>query len=126
MEKSAKVLVALAYFLTLTLVDIVVVEGYYRPAGAWNTIWVWHTIFDIFAFVMPCLIALRFRTRLPLLVPVLCAFGVEDTAFYWLQLRWPTTYTGVFILWLWAPPIQLVLPINLIGIALAYAIVTVS
>jgi hypothetical protein len=110
---------SLLLFLALTLIDIMVVECYYRPRGAWDTVWLWHQIYFILWISLPLLLCGRLRRIVPASVIVAFLFGIEDTMFYLLQLHFPSpVYTGVAILGIWEPTLQTGLAVNLLGLAM--------
>jgi len=108
---------SLLLFLALTVVDIIVVESYYRPSGAWDTVWLWHQIYFILWASLPLLLCVRLRRILPASVILAFLFGIEDTMFYLLQLRSPSpVYLGVAIVGIWEPTLQTGLAVNLLGL----------
>jgi hypothetical protein len=108
---------SLLLFLLLTLIDITVVESYYRPSRAWDTIWLWQQIYAILWTSLPLLLCVRLRRILPASVIVAFVFGVEDTMFYFLQLRSPSpVYLGVAILGIWEPTLETGLAVNMLGL----------
>jgi len=111
-------LITALLFFALVVLDIVVVEGIFRPAGLWNVIWLWNIIFWTVIILLPITVAIRLQTHLPLYVPLLVAFGLEDTAFYMLQLRLPMYYVGVSILGIWEPNRDIVLMLNLFAVVI--------
>ena len=66
--------------------------------------------------VVPVVVAIWMRSRFPLYIPLLIAFGLEDTAFYSLQLKAPAYYVGISILGIWEPRRDLALTLNLLGV----------
>lgn len=102
-------------FLLLTLLDIIVVEGYYRPTDAWGSIWVWHNIYAILYVGIPIIISLKLRSFIPISIIIAFAFGIEDTTFYALQSTLPAHYIGVEILGVWDPSVATALILNLMG-----------
>ena len=123
--KTIQISVAsLLLFLALTVVDIMVVESYYRPNGAWNQVWVWHQIYFILWTSLPILLCIRLRRIIPASVIVAFLFGIEDTMFYLLQLRSPSpVYFGVAILGIWEPTLQAGLTANLLGLMMIAIVV---
>ena len=115
-KTSAKCGLTVLVFLLLTLLDIIVVEGYYRPTAAWGSIWFWHYLYFILYVGIPIFMALKLRSFVPLSMIVAFAFGIEDTLFYVLQFRLPATYVGVEILGVWEPSFTTGLIFNLIGL----------
>lgn len=114
-------------FLALTLVDIVVVECYYRPRGAWDTVSSWHQIYSILWISLPLLLCVRLRRILPASVIVAFLFGIEDTMFYLLQLRSPSpVYPGVAILGIWEPTLQTGLAVNLLGLIMIWMVMRID
>ena len=73
---------SLLLFLALTVVDIIIIESYYRPSGEWDTIWLWHQVYSILWVSLPLLLCVRLRRILPVSVIVAFLFGIEDTMFY--------------------------------------------
>ena len=88
---------------SLTLLDIVVVEGYFRPMQAWNSILIWHMIYRIIFITIPLIACYFFRHFAPLATWFFFIFGLEDTLFYALQGYLPLNYPGVYVLWFWEP-----------------------
>lgn len=111
---------------SLTLLDILVVETIYRPAQAWNRIIIWHILYKIIFITVSLAASHFFRNLAPLTTLFFFLFGLEDTLFYALQGYIPTQYPGVHVLWFWEPTLDLVLQVNLIGLAtiLLFGIVT--
>jgi hypothetical protein len=111
---------------SLTILDILVVETIYRPTQAWNSIIVWHIIYKIIFITIPLAASHFFRNLAPLTTLFFFLFGLEDTLFYALQGYIPTQYPGVHVLWFWEPTLDTVLQANLIGLAiiLLFGIVT--
>jgi len=102
-------------FLLLTLLDIIVVEGYYRSTGAWASVWVWHSIYTVLYLGIPIIVSLKLRSFIPISIIIAFTFGLEDTTFYALQFTLPTHYIGVEILGVWEPSLATALIFNLIG-----------
>jgi hypothetical protein len=93
-----------------------VVEFYFRPREAWDTIWFWHLVYFVLWTSLPLLLCVRLRRILPASVIVAFLFGIEDTMFYFLQMRSPSpVYLGVAILGIWEPTLQTGLALNLLG-----------
>jgi hypothetical protein len=109
-------------FFVLAALDIAVVEGIFRPFRLWNAIWLWNIVFWTMIIMLPLTVALRMQTHLPLYIPLLVAFGVEDTAFYLLQLKLPVYYVGVSILGIWEPNRDIVLALNLVAVIIVLII----
>jgi hypothetical protein len=120
--RSSSIAVTILLFLSLVLLDIVVVESFFRPSSLWGTIWVWNIAYLTVILVATIAVAGWTRSHLPLYALVLFAFGLEDTAFYSLQLKAPAYYVGVSILGIWEPQRNLVLTLNLLGLALVAVI----
>lgn len=116
---------SLLLFLGLTLLDIIVVESYYGPRGAWDRIWLWHYVYAVLWISLPLVLCVRLRRILPASVVVAFLFGIEDTAFYLLQLRSPV-YLGVAILGIWEPTLQIGLALNLLGLAVIQTVAWVD
>ncbi len=112
------VLITVFLFFVLVVLDIAVVESIFRPFKLWNAIWMWYIVFATLVIVLPIAVCIWMQTHLPLYIPLLNAFGLEDTAFYLLQLQLPTYYVGVSILGIWEPNRYTVLMLNLVGVAL--------
>ena len=107
---------SLLLFLGLTGLDIIVIESYYRPSGAWDTVWLWHQIYFILWTSLPILLSVRMRRILPVSVIVAFIFGIEDTMFYILQLHLPSpVYLGVAVLGVWEPTLRVGLGLNMLG-----------
>lgn len=102
--------------LGLTFLDIAVVESYYRPLQAWNSIIIWHLIYKTIFLTVPVIACYYFKTLAPLATWFFFIFGLEDTVFYALQGCLPSYYPGVTVLWFWEPSLELVLQINSIGL----------
>ena len=103
----------------LTVLDIVVVEGYYRPRNAWSTINQYHVIWDMLYLATGIVAAILLRHPMPFFtISVGFAFGLEDTLYYLLQDKLPTIYTGINILWFSEPTRFTVLALNVFAIAL--------
>lgn len=105
-------------FLGLVVVDIAVVETIFRPSNLWGMIWMWNIVFRTVLIVVPLVTAWRMRSHFPLYIPLLSVFGLEDTAFYSLQLKWPAYYVGVSVLGIWQPDSSLALMLNLLGVTM--------
>ena len=115
---SASCTLTALFFLLLTLLDIIVVESYYRPTGAWSSIWLWHSIYFILYVGIPILMSLRLRSLIPLSIIIAFTFGIEDTMFYALQSTLPARYIGAEILGVWQPSLATALTFNLLGLVL--------
>ena len=106
--------------LVLTILDILVVETFYRPvcntSEEWKIIWKWHAIYISLIVTLPLLATIKLRNFTPLGTWLFFSFGLEDTLFYALQGYLPTQYPGISILGVWEPTLNLVLQINLIGL----------
>ena len=100
----------------LTLLDIAVVEGYFRPMQAWESIIIWHVIYRTIFLTLPLIACYYFRHLAPLATWFFFIFGLEDTVFYALQGYLPSYYPGISILWFWEPSLNLVLQINSVGL----------
>ena len=116
-----KVLLALIILcLSLTLLDIAVVENFYRPicqtSEDWQIIWKWHAIYISLIVILPLLTAIKQKSFIPLGAWLFFLFGLEDTLFYALQGFLPQQYWGIQILGIWEPLLSQVLPINLFGL----------
>jgi hypothetical protein len=109
------VLTAICVF--LTILDIGVVESYYRPIQAWDSIWVWHMIYRAIFIVTPVIASYFMKSLIPLATWFFFLFGLEDTLFYAFQGYLPQCYYGVSVLWFWEPSVTLVLQLNLVGLA---------
>jgi hypothetical protein len=110
-----------------TLLDMIVVESYYRSTDAWDSIWLWHSIYLVLYLGIPILMSLKLRSFIPLSIIIAFAFGIEDTTFYALQSRLPAQYIGVEILSVWEPSLATALAFNLLGLILiCLFLVTVS
>jgi hypothetical protein len=106
--------------LLLTILDILVVETFYRPvchtSEDWQIIWKWHVIYRFLIVMLPLLVAIKLRNITPLGTWLFFSFGLEDTLFYALQGYLPAQYPGISILGVWEPSLNLVLQINLLGL----------
>ena len=100
----------------LTLLDIIVVESYYRPSQAWDRIWVWHMIYRTIFIITPLVGSYFSRSLVPLVTLFFFLFGLEDTLFYALQGYLPLQYSGISVLWFWEPSLNLVLQMNFLGL----------
>jgi hypothetical protein len=113
--------------LTLTILDIIIVEIFYRPvchtSEDWQIIWKWHFIYTLLIVTLPSLAAIKFRSLIPLGAWLFFIFGLEDTLFYSLQGYLPAQYYGVSIFGVWEPMLNFVLQINFLGLVtlLAFA-----
>ena len=116
-KTPAKCGLTVLVFLLLTVLDIIVVEGYYRPTGSWGSIWFWHYLYFILYVGTSMFMALKLRSFIPLSIIVAFVFGVEDTLFYVLQFTLPASYVGVEILGVWEPNLTTGLIFNLVGLA---------
>jgi len=105
-------------FFFLTLLDILIVELYYRPLEAWSGIWRYHVVYIALQYGIPLLWAIKTRSWYPLQTWILWLFGLEDTAFYLLQGRIPERFWGVSIAGVWQPGWDWVFTINTIGLTL--------
>lgn len=112
--KSWFVVILLCFL--LTLLDIIVVEGHYRPLQDWDRIWVWHRIHLTVFVITPLLMVYFLRSFVPLATWFFFHFGLEDTLFYALQGYLPPHYYGISILGFWEPSLNLVFQINLLGL----------
>jgi len=108
-------IVALLVF-SLTLLDIFIVETFYRPTQAWNTIWQYHIVYWTLIAASPIIAAYLTKSLIPLTTYILFFFGVEDTLFYALQGYLPETYWGVSIAGIWQPAASTVLVLNIVGL----------
>lgn len=121
LKKPLSALVGLV--LLLTILDIIVVETFYRPTGAWSQIWKYHLIYWTLIVTLPLIAAYKTQSLIPLLTYILFFFGVEDTLFYGLQGYLPKTYWGVSVAGFWQPNLNLVLALNAVGLMLTATIV---
>ncbi|MFA5364561.1 MAG: hypothetical protein WC325_05195 [Candidatus Bathyarchaeia archaeon] len=101
----------------MTILDIAVVESYYRPIQAWNSIWVWHLLYRTVFIVTPVIASYFMKSLIPLATWFFFLFGLEDTLFYAMQGYLPPLYYGVNVLWFWEPSVTMVLQMNLVGLA---------
>jgi hypothetical protein len=115
-------LITVFLFFVLAALDVAVVESIFRPFRLWNAIWLWSIVFWAMIIVLPLTVAIRMQTHLPLYIPLLVAFGVEDTAFYLLQLKLPMYYVGVSILGISEPNRHIVLALNLVAVIIVLII----
>lgn len=119
MSNARTVGLTLVYLFVLTGLDILVVEGYYRPTGTWGTISVWHLPLWWIGFItLPLILALSAQSIIPLWLPVAAKFGVEDTLYYMMQLRLPEKYQGVSILGIWEPSLFIGIMLTLVGVSI--------
>lgn len=116
------VLITVLIFFVLVALDIVVVESIFRPSALWSEIWMWNIVFGTLVIVLPLMVAARMQTHLPLYIPILVAFGLEDTAFYSIQLKMPAYYVGISILGIWEPKRDAALVLNLLGVLVVVVI----
>jgi len=98
----------------------VVVEGYYRPLGAWDRIWVWHAICVTVFGSVPLVAAYCLRSFVPLVTWFCFLFGLEDTVFYGLQGYLPSQYLGIQVLDVCESSLVLVLQSNFVGLAVMF------
>jgi hypothetical protein len=122
LARSSCIAVTILLFFSLVLLDIVVVESIFCPSSLWGTIWMWNIAYLTMTLAAPIAVAKWTRSHFPLYVLLLFAFGLEDTAFYSLQLKAPTYYVGVSILGILEPQRDLVLTLNLLGLAVVAVI----
>ena len=115
-KSSSKYAVTVLAFLLLTVLDIIVVEGYYRPNQAWGGVWIWHEVYFILYVGTSIAMSLKLRSFIPLAIIVAFVFGIEDTVFYMLQFTLPARYVGVEILGVWEPSLTTGLAFNLLGL----------
>lgn len=108
--------VLIALCISLTLLDILVVETFYRPTQAWDRIITWHIIYRTIFIITPMIAVHIFRNLAPLATWFFFIFGIEDTLFYALQGYLPTQFLGVYVLWFWEPALNMVLQANLLGL----------
>ena len=102
--------------LVLTFLDIFIVEIFYRPTEAWSEIWKYHYFYWSLIVILPLIVAVKTKTLYPFAVWIFFQFGLEDTLFYWLQLKNPPIYWGVTILTVFEPTWNLVLFFNVVGL----------
>lgn len=121
MKKPLSALVVLV--LLLAILDIVVVETFYRPTAAWSQIWKYHTIYWMLIVALPLIASYKTQSLIPLLTYILFFFGVEDTLFYGLQGYLPKTYWGVNVAGIWQPSLNLVLALNTVGLMLSATLI---
>ena len=118
--KVCLVLVTLCF--ALTILDIIIVETFYRPicitSEDWQIIWKWHMLYGALIAMVPLFVAIKLRSLIPLGTWLFFIFGLEDTLFYVLQGYLPLQYPGISILGIWEPLLVQVLPINLVGFSL--------
>ena len=117
-KSSSKYAVPVLAFLLLTVLDLIVVEGYYRPNQAWSSIWIWHGVYLILYVGTSIAMSIKLRSFMPLAIIVAFVFGIEDTVFYMLQFTLPARYLGVEILGIWQPSLTTGLAFNLLGLIL--------
>jgi len=115
-KTSSKYPVTVLAFLLLTVLDIIVVEGYYRPNQAWSRVWTWHAVYFVLYVGTSVAMSLKLRSFVPLAIIVAFVFGIEDTVFYMLQFTLPARYLGVEILGVWQPSLTTGLAFNLLGL----------
>lgn len=121
--KITLILLLLLSFLAFTIVDVIVVETYYRPREDWDSISKWHKAFLLLVVGSLILFAVHIR-NFPLVfatifLAVLFAFGFEDTMFYMVgQGRLPETYRGVSLMNIPEPTREQVLKMNVAGFVL--------
>ena len=113
--RNGKILIL---FVALTLLDIIVINFYYAPVGDWNEVWRYHIIYWILQYSIPFAWAIKIKNWQPLRMWLLWLFGLEDTAFYLLQLRIPERFWGVSIVGIWEPGWNWAFPMNMLGISL--------
>jgi len=120
MSNARTVGLTLVYLFVLTGLDILVVEGYYRQTGTWDTILMWHLPFWwIGCISLPIILAFVVRSIIPLWITVaVLLFGVEDTLFYAVQFHLPDKYVGVGILGIWEPSLFIGVMLTSIGLSL--------
>ena len=112
--------------LVLTLLDIFVVEIFFRPEQIWGEIWKCHYVYWSLIITTPVLLAWVMKSLVPFAVWLFFGFGIEDTLFYALQGYLPDIYWGVSIMGSWEPAVSEVLILNVIGVALIFIWFNVS
>jgi hypothetical protein len=117
--KAYSVLIILC--LTLTLLDIIIVECYYRYLAGWDRIWIWHTIYTAIFILTPLFVAIWIKSWVPIATWFYFLFGLEDTLFYGLQGYLPKQYPGIQIFGIWEPTLNQVLQLNLLGLVVIIA-----
>lgn len=116
MKLRYNILVLVILCLFLTLLDILLVEVYYRPLNEWSKIWIWWAILGTIVVIAPVVLTYSIRNLIPLAMWLFFVFGLEDTVFYGLQGYLPNTYFGVYIFGFWEPTLRLVLQVNALGL----------
>ena len=106
--------------LLLTLLDIFVVEIFFRPDQIWEEIWKYHYFYWSLIIATPVLLAWVTKSLVPFATWLFFGFGIEDTIFYALQGYLPDVYWGVSIMGNWEPTVNEVLTLNVIGVALIF------
>lgn len=110
------VLVLVLLCFIIIFLDILFVEGYFRPLNQWASLWVWWIVLGGILVVLPLLVAYWIKSLIPLASWLFWFFGLEDTFFYGLQGYLPPVYHGVFVTGFWEPALYSVLQLNSIGI----------
>lgn len=120
MSRSIKTLLVLTISICflLTVLDIIIVETYYRPTFAWNKIWQWHNVFILLIYSLPLVTSVLTKSLIPFTSLVYFFFGIEDTFYYSLQGYLPEIYWGVAIMGIWEPKLNYVMMINIFGVVL--------
>ena len=121
-EWKKELVVLFAIVLGLTLLDIFVVETFYRPTADWGNIWKYHYLYWMLIVALPLIGAYFTKSLIPLLTYILFFFGVEDTLFYGLQGYLPEIYWGVSVAGVWQPTLNTVLALNVAGMAICVAL----
>ena len=107
----------------LTVLDILVVETFFRSEGLWDLIIFWHVPYWIAIFLFPLIFAYETKSYIPLAGWLFFLFGLEDTLFYALQGSLPVRYWGVMVMGVWEPSLWFVLQVNVVGLFLMVLVV---
>ena len=114
--KIIGIIAFLAISISLVLLDIFIVEIFYRPTEDWGNIWKYHCIYLGLIAILPIMASIKLRSLMPMATWIFFITGIEDTLFYWLQGYLPEIYWGVYVLGVWEAPLEFVLKANILGI----------
>jgi hypothetical protein len=113
----------------VTLTDLIIVEGVFRPLQAWNLIWRWHLVFFLMFLTFTALLGLAYRKLIlfSALTGIYLFLGIEDTLYYLLRdLSLPAKYLGITLLGVYEPSTLQVLAMNIVGGALIILCLTLN
>jgi len=129
MDKAIKTIgILVVICVGLTLLDIYVVETFYRPTAAWDKIWVYHRAYWALIIGLPVAATIVLKSLVPMGTWIFFIGGLEDTLFYGLQGYLPKIYWGVAVAGIWEPALNTVLAINIAAVAIlvVYTVIMVK